>query len=88
MRQHTGHFGEGGKASVTSHVGGQLLGLRISALGAHWNHLDKKIQMLNVLYVDRGGGYLDAFLCKNLSKHTFDICVLYCLKSCHKIYKC
>lgn len=35
LRQHTGHLREGGKASVTSHVGGHLLGLWISTLAAH-----------------------------------------------------
>ena len=33
--KHTGHFGEGGKASVTSWVDGRLLGLWFSAPAAH-----------------------------------------------------
>lgn len=80
LRQHTGHLGEGGKAMWVAICLGYgsppWLPTRII-----WT---KKIQMPNVLYVDRGGGYLDVFLRRNLSKHTFDICVRCCLKPHHK----
>ena len=51
----TGPSEEGGKALVRPGVGGHLLKLWFSGLPARQNHLQKKIQMSNVRYVDVGG---------------------------------